>query len=702
MTLMEKHNQIVQFLWDIANLLWGALPKSEHQNVILPFTVLRRLDYALADTKAKVLAQDKKLRDAGLENREQALCRTSGFAFYNTCPMSYDDLLGDPDHLTRNLKKYVAGFSENVQEIFRRFRFDDVIRNLDEVDRLYLIMDKFSETAREDQKGRKTVSVNLKPYHETDNPGGLSNHDMGMVFEELIRRYNEDINENPGEHYTPRDIIRLLVNLVLSLDKELPKTPKIRRTAGDCCSGTGGMLSTCREEILQHNDSAEVFLFGQELNPRTWAVCRSDMLLMNPGKEDLNNIKLGSTLSNDQLADRHFDYQFANPPYGFEWKPDKDDVEREAARGWHGRFGAGLPRISDGQLLFLQHMVSHMNKEEPSYVGVVFNGSPLFTGDAGSGESQIRRWVMENDLLYALVGLPEQMFYNTGIQTYLWILTNKKPAKSRGKVMLIDASGVQFWTQMGKSVGAKRREITERQRNALLAIFRAYKQDDDVVRIFPSTEFGYRKIQVERPLRLNFCNAPERIGRLREITAFRNLAMSKKRNRKQAAEEETKGRAFQGEIIAALEAMPGTLIQDREIFVATLEKALDEADLKVRAPVKKAIIAALGERDETAEICRDPNGDPEPDPDLRDHENVPLGKDVDAYFDEEVRPHVPDAWIDRNYTDSMDGEVGKVGYEVNFNRYFFKYEPPRELADIDRDIREAEQNILSMLKEVMG
>ncbi len=700
MTTTEKHSQIVQFLWDIANLLWGALPKSEHQNVILPITVLRRLDYALAETKAKVLATDQKLREAGLENRDQALCRTSGFAFYNTCPMSYDDLLGDPDFLARNLKKYVAGFSENVQEIFRRFRFDDVIRNLEEVGRLFLVMDKFSETAREEQKGKK-INVNLKPYHETKNPGGLSNHDMGMVFEELIRRYNEDINENPGEHYTPRDIIRLLVNLVLSLDKEMPKTPKIRRTAGDCCCGTGGMLSTCREEILKHNDSAEVFLFGQELNPRTWAVCRSDMLLMNPGKEDLNNIKLGSTLSNDQLADRHFDYQFANPPYGFEWKPDQGDVEREAARGWHGRFGASLPRISDGQLLFLQHMVAHMNQNEPSFVGIVFNGSPLFTGDAGSGESQIRRWILENDLLYALVGLPEQMFYNTGIQTYLWILTNRKPPKSRRKVMLIDASGPQFWTQMPKSVGAKRRLISDAQMAALLAIFKRYS-DSETVRVLPSTAFGYRKIQVERPLRLNFSNAPERIERLRTSTAFGNLAVSKKRDKDQKAKEEKEGRELQAKIIDALAAMPPDRIKDREAFRTRLESAFDKADLKLSAPIQKAILAALGERDETAEICRDKNGDPEPDPELRDHENVPLGKDVDEFFAEEVRPHVPDAWIDTHYVDPMDGQVGKVGYEINFNRFFFKYEPPRDLADIDRDIRAAEQNILALLKEVMG
>lgn len=691
MTLNEKHSRIVQFLWDIANLLWGALPKSEHQNVILPFTVLRRMDYALAPTRQKVLERNRKLKEAGLENRDQALCRTSGFAFYNTCPMSYDDLLGDPAHLNRNLKTYIAGFSENVQEIFRRFRFDDVIRNLDEVGRLYLVADRFNEKSK----------VNLRPYDAKENPEGLNNHDMGMVFEELIRRYNEDINENPGEHYTPRDIIRLLVNLVLSLDRDLPKTDQIRRTAADCCCGTGGMLSVCREEILQHNASAEVFLFGQELNPRTWAVCRSDMLLLNPGKEDLNNIKLGSTLSNDQLADRRFDYQFANPPYGFEWKADKDDVEREAERGVNGRFGAGLPRISDGQLLFLQHMIHHMNEKETSYVGIVFNGSPLFTGDAGSGESEIRRWILENDLLYALVGLPEQMFYNTGIQTYLWILTNRKPARARGKVMLFNASGPDFWRPMPRSIGAKRREIAEDQRRTIVERFIAWT-DDPVIRIFPYTEFGYRKIQVERPLRLKFSNAPERIERLREQAAFKNLATSKKRNKAAKEKEEAEGRKMQERIIAALKSLPKELVKDRDPFLLRLDAVMEANNLPMRAPLKKAILAALGERDETAEICRDTNGDPEPDTELRDYENVPLGKDVREYFDEEVRPHVPDAWINEYYTDAKDGGIGKVGYEINFNRYFYQYESPRDLEEIDRDIREVEQNIVAMLKEVMG
>lgn len=695
-----KHNQMVQFLWDIANLLWGALPKSEHQNVILPFTVLRRLDYALADTKKKVLAAEAKLKAGGLDNRHEALCRTSGYAFYNICPMSYEDLLGDPDTLTKDLKRYIAGFSENVREVFQRFRIEDTIRNLNEVGRLYQVMQKFGETSRDDKTASGKLRVNLRPYDEKENPEGLSNHDMGMVFEELIRRYNEDINENPGEHYTPRDIIALLVGLVIDLDPDLAKTPSIRRTAADCCCGTGGMLSTSREEIHKINPTADVYVFGQELNPRTWAVCRSDMLLMNPGKDDLNNIKLGSTLSNDQLSDRHFDYQFANPPYGFEWKVDKDAVELEARRGFHGRFGAGLPRISDGQLLFLQHMISHMNAVSPSYVGVVFNGSPLFTGDAGSGESEIRRWVLENDLLYALVGLPEQMFYNTGIQTYLWILCNRKPEASRGKVLLLDASGPEFWTPM-KSVGAKRRLINEEQRAQILALYKGYAEGEHT-RVFPGTAFGYRKIQVERPLRMNFEASAERIDRLRTQGVFAKLAEGTKRNPEQRKQQIEEGKAIQAAILKMLEGMPRGRLMDRAVFLEKLEKACQKAKLTFKAPMRNAIVDALGEKDPEAEICRDKKGEPEADGDLRDHEYIPLGQDVEAYFEEEVRPHVPDAWIDRSYADWKDHGVGKVGYEINFNRHFFKYEEPPKLEEIDAQIREREQNILRLLKEVMG
>jgi type I restriction enzyme M protein len=692
MSANEKHSAVVSFLWDIANQLWGAMTKSEHQNVILPFTVLRRLDYALEPTKAKLLQEAERMKAQGLENPSDHLCRTTGYAFYNTSPFTFDTLLDEgPTHLDRNLRQYINGFSENVQEIFRKFRFDDVIRNLVEVDRLFVVMSKFNEKSK----------LNLRPYDAKTNPAGLTNHDMGMVFEQLIRRYNEDINENPGEHYTPRDIIRLLVSLVISLDQSLRTSSNPPRTVSDCCSGTGGMLSVGREEILRVNPKAKVQLFGQELNPRTWAVCLSDMLLMTPERGFFYDIRLGSTLSNDAHADRRHDYQFANPPYGFEWKVDREAVEREAERKSYGRFGVGLPRISDGQLLFLQHMVWHMNPNDPSYVGIVFNGSPLFTGDAGSGESEIRRSILERDLLHALVALPVQMFYNTPIQTYLWILCNRKPTKMRGKVMLLDCSGDEFWTELPKSVGAKRRTISDEQRATILKLFKTAEAGEHV-KIFDSRDFGYRRIQVERPLRLNFQPSPERLALLRESATFQNLARSDKRREEDRKSDEAAGRKLQKDILRSLETLPGDLLKDRSIYQGRLDAALASAGLALKKPVLKAILAALGERDETAEICRDTNGDPEPDSELRDYENVPLHEKIEDYFDREVRPHVPDAWINEEFTDEQDGKVGKVGYEINFNRFFYRYTPPRAPEAIDADIRTVEKRILDKLKEVMG
>jgi type I restriction enzyme M protein len=690
MSSSAKQSKIVAFLWDLANLLWGTMPKSEHQNVVMPFTVLRRLDYTLQPTREKVLKMEASLKEKGLKDRSEALRRTSGFAFYNTCPFSYDDLLNDEAHIRRNLQKYIAGFSDNVQEIFQRFKFNDVIRDLDEVGRLYQVVSKFNEKSK----------LNLAPFDEKENPDGLNNHDMGGVFEELIHRYNEDINENPGEHYTPRDVIRLLTNLVLSLDTELAKTPGISRTIGDCCCGTGGMLSTAREVINDINPDARTYLFGQELNPRTWAVCRSDMMMFSPEAQDLDNIKLGSTLSNDQLSDRRFDYQFVNPPYGFKWDADKKEVEAEYKRGHFGRFTAGLPRISDGQLLFLQHMINHMNEGDPSYIGVVYNGSPLFTGDAGSGESEIRRWVLENDYLYALVSLPGNMFYNTPIDTYLWILTNHKPAKSKGKVMLFDASGKEYWTQRAKSVGDKRRDISKGQQKDILKQFKAYK-DSGHIQIHDSTTFGYRKVQVERPLRLSFEVTNETLAELQEIRAFANLGNSTKRKPEVREAEEKEGRAFQKEILKELKSLPSGKVMDREIFLGRLDAGLKEAELKIKAPVRKAIIEALGERDEKAEICLDKNGDPEPDTQLRDHEYVPLGTCIYDYFEREVLPHVSDAWINEEFRDEQDGEVGKVGYEINFNRYFYQYQAPRSLEAIDGDLQASEKNIVRLLREVV-
>ena len=448
------------------------------------------------------------------------------------------------------------------------------------------------------------------------------------------------------------------------------------------------------------NPKADVHLFGQEVNPQTFAVCKSDLFMKSADGKDAEHVLFGSTLSEDRHAGRRFDYLIANPPYGKVWKRDQEAVTTVHERGEAGRFGAGLPRISDGQLLFLQHMLTHMKQpsDDGSRVAIIMNGSPLFTGDAGSGESEIRRWVLENDWLEALVALPEQMFYNTGIATYVWVLTNRKARERRGKVQLIDATS--FWTLMRKSLGDKRREIPPAKAAEILAIHEAFA-DGAHSKLFPTTHFGYRKITVERPLRLNFQATPERIARLDAEPGFRNLAVSKKKpGSKAAVAEEAAGKAEQEEIRAVLRALPGRLLKDRLQFLAALEASAGKPGVRFAAPTRKAILSALSERDETAEICRDAEGNPEPDPELRDYENVPLGERIEDYFAREVAPHLPDAWINTAVRDDKDGQVGKAGYEINFNRYFYRYVPPRALEQIEADIRTAEKEIVQALGEV--
>jgi type I restriction enzyme M protein len=729
---IENIRRIASFLWEVAQDLHGAVAKSENQNIILPLTVLRRLDYALAPTKEKVLATEEKLKAKGLENRHDALCRAAGFAFYNVSPITFDSLLDDDANLARRLKSYINGFSENVREIFHRFRFDDAIRILDEVGRLYLVLTRFNEKSR----------INLAPKSE-ENPDGLANHEMGTLFEQLIRRFNEDINQNPGEHFTPKDVIRLLVRLVLTLDSDLAANPTATRTVADPACGTGGIVTIAREEIRKVAPQSRIHIFGQKINPRTWAVCKSDLLLLDPTEPDRDTIKLGSTLAKDQFGKATFDLQFANPPYGYKWEADKDAVTAEAKLGHYARIGAGLPRISDGQLLFLQHTLHHVNQDAPSHIGIVFNGSPLFTGEAGSGESEIRRWILEHDWLVALVALPEQMFYNTGIQTYLWILTTHKSKKQKGKVMLFDASGESFWKKLPKAIGDKRRTIEDSE-NQILRQFESWKENDHI-KVFPSTAFGYRRIQIDRPLRLNFQVSTERLARLQTTKAFAELASSKKKDKASRDAEIAEGRELQNDILAALETLGPKLVRSHADFEKRLTKALKAAGLKPKKPVLKAIFDALSERDEEAEpviaetlaVTRaelpqrirraelnqrvpelprygsfhfDHPDDKslvlltryEADNDLKDFENVPLGTDIIDYFEREVLPHAPDAWISPDFTDEKDKAVGKVGYEINFNRHFYTYQPPRPVASIDQDIRQVEKRILKMLKEVMG
>lgn len=679
---MNNHSEIVSFIWSVADLIRDTFKRGKYQDVILPLTVLRRLDCVLVPTKDKVRQRYLELKDKGLKNLGPQLQIASGYSFYNTSKYDFEKLVGDSRNLAANLRNYINGFSENMKEVLYKFDLDNTISKLDEGGLLFLVLEKF-----------KNVDL---------HPDTVSNLQMGYAFEELIRKFNEALNENPGEHFTPREVIRLMVNLVLSQDTEALSENHIVRTVYDPCCGTGGMLTISKQRITEINQNAEVHLFGQESQPETFAVCKSDLYMKSIDGRDAENIAFGSTLSKDQHTDKRFDYMLANPPYGKDWKRDEAAVKAEADRGYAGRFGAGTPRISDGQLLFLQHMLNRMHTVQKdgtglSRVAIVMNGSPLFTGDAGSGESEIRRWILENDWLEAIVALPEQLFYNTGIATYVWILTNRKSKERKGKVQLIDATS--YWVPMRKSLGDKRREISAKHIQEITKLFTDFKEGEHS-KIFDTADFGYRKITVERPLRLNFQVSPERIERLKEHKTFKNLAVSKKRKEEAKRQEEELGRKEQQKILDMLTTLPDTLFKNREGFLKALDSAIAESGLTVPAPIKKAILTALSERDEDAEVCHDSKGNPEPDSELRDYENVPLKEDIYEYFEREVKPHVPDAWIDEAKRDHKDGEVGRVGYEINFNRYFYTYQPPRPLEEIEADIKKVEKEIMEMIKEV--
>ena len=693
-----NHSQIVSFIWGVADLIRDTFKRSKYQDVILPLTVLRRLDCVLAPAKPKVLAVQARFKGK-LDNLDPQLRRASGYAFYNTSRYDFEKLLADAPHVAQNLRNYIAGFSPNMREVLEKFDFDNTIAKLDEAGLLFLVVQRFGDP-----------QVNL-------HPDAVDNTTMGTIFEELIRKFNEALNENPGEHFTPRDVVHLMVDLLLAGDEQRLRTKGVVLSVYDPCCGSGGMLTIAKEHITAGeirdgerrgdavNPGADTHLFGQEVNPETFAICKSDLFMKSADGRDAENILFGSTLSNDRHAAGYFDYMIANPPYGKDWKRDQDAVQNEHDRGAAGRFGPGLPRISDGQLLFLQHMLAHVKApaQGGSRVAIIMNGSPLFTGDAGSGESEIRRWILENDLLEALIALPEQLFYNTGIATYVWVLTNRKRPARRGKVQLIDATA--FWILLRKSLGAKRREVPFDRKQDILRLLTDFEDGATrkvvVSRVYPTTHFGFRKITVERPLRLDFETSPERIARLDDQRAFANLAVSRKKGDAKAKDEEA-GRKKQAAIRALLRSLPDTLFLDRAVFEGELAEAVRRAKLNLAAPIRKAILSALSERNDEAEICRDRDGRPDPDPELRDSENVPLREDVESFFEREVKPHVPDAWIDANRRDPQDGEVGLVGYEINFNRYFYEYRPPRPLEEIEADIQQVEKEIMAMLREVAG
>lgn len=674
---MNNFGDKVSFIWSVADLLRGPYKPNQYRDVMLPLTVLRRLDCVLESTKDKVLAKLNALKGGSVKNIEPILNRAAAQQFHNTSLLDFNKLKGDPNNIAANLVSYIKGFSSRAREVIEYFDFEPHIEKLDNANRLYLVVKKFAE-------------IDL-------HPDVVSNTEMGYIFEELIRKFNEAANEEAGDHFTPREVIRLMVNLLFSQDNAILTTKGIVRTLYDPACGTGGMLSVSDEYLRELNPDARLEIYGQEYNRCAYATCGSDMMIKS---QSLENIKFGDTFgdgkTSDGLPHHKFDYLLANPPFGVEWKPEADEIRKEYdEQGFTGRFGAGLPWIDDGSFLFLQHMISKMKpvKDGGSRIGIVFNGSPLFTGDAGSGPSNIRQWIIEHDWLEAIIAMPDQLFYNTGIFTYIWIVTNRKEKKRKGKIQLINA--VEFYQKMRKSLGNKRNEISLEQIAEITRIYGEFKESK-YSKVFDNDDFGFRKITVERPLKLSFQATAERIESLKEVKAFVNLAKSKKKKGSKAALAEIQeGQKLQADILKALKTLDADKVyKNRNAFDKDLAAAMKAADIKLPAPVKKAILNTLCERDETAKVCTDRKGDPEPDTELRDYENVPLKEDISEYFKHEVLPHVPDAWIDESKT--------KVGYEIPLNRHFYEYTPPRPLEEIEANIKALEGDIVKMLGEVTG
>ena len=763
-------NNLAAYIWSLADLLRGDFKQSQYGRMILPFTLLRRLEGVLAESKEAVLTEYEKVRKMDLpeEAEEKLLLRTSGgLSFFNISKMDLSKL--GESGIKDNLESYIQGFSKDGREIFEYFNFMEFIGQLNDANLLYKVV----------QKVRKTDL----------SPKAISNHDMGLVFEELIRRFAESSNETAGEHFTPRDIVRLTTSLVFMTDDDALTKPGIIRTIYDPTAGTGGFLSSGMEYVHELNPQAVMRAFGQELNPESYAICKADMLIKG---QDVANIKLGNTLSGDQLYADKFDYMLSNPPFGVDWKKIEQDVKDEnSLKGFGGRFGPGLPRVSDGSLLFLLHLISKLRdgSKGGARIGIILNGSPLFTGGAGSGESEIRRYILEADLLETIVALPTDMFYNTGIATYVWVLSNKKAKARKGKVQLIN--GVNLYGKMRKSLGAKRNVMDDDDIAVITRAFGNFKVIDAREldkppaqksnrgrqsengkieapktfgsKIFNYYEFGYRRITIERPLRESYQSSDERIAELRFAPKPLNAAMKWIYAEYGQSWTDDMGCNLYGQLsehaadirkaikkdFSGLKEKQIKDLLDRKTWVCQKKilhkaKQLQQAigteqfddmngyddvikatGIKLDAKEKKQITAAVSWKNPDAEkvikkVHKKARANPvyglfkvagrvveyKADGDLRDHENVALdpGKPVnelnEAYFAKEVLPHVPEAWIDGRKRDAKDGEIGIVGYEIPFNRHFYVYQPPRDLAEIDADLDKVSGEIMQLLREV--
>ena len=669
-----KNNEA--FIWSVADLLRGQYKPYEYQDVMLPLVVLRRLDCVLEPTKAAVLAKYVEIKDK-FADVDPFLKRESGQEFYNTNKLTMAKLLDDPTQLAGNLRAYIAGFSSEARDILEKFDFDTQISKLDKANLLYLVIGKFAE-------------VDL-------HPDRVSNLEMGYLYEELIRKFSELSNETAGEHFTPREVIKLMVNILFAEDADMLTTPSATRSIFDPACGTGGMLSTAEDYIRQLNPTANAVVFGQEWNPKTYAICRSDMMIKG---QDASNITYGDSLTKDDgHAGKKFDYCLANPPFGVEWKVSEKDVKAEAEQlGFKGRYGAGLPRINDGSFLFLQHMISKMKpvEEGGSRIAIVFNGSPLFTGAAGSGESEIRRWIIENDWLEAVVALPDNLFYNTGISTYFWIVTNRKSPERRGKVQLIDAR--DKFEKMRKALGEKRKQITDSQIAEITKLYSDFTEGSQV-KIFDNESFGYLRITVERPLRVKWV-----------INAASLATVAKSKAFKKYVED---GHATSIDEIYGETGHFGSLYDQWFDSEEEMAEALgaDHHGGGVPFELFNEMLKA-SQQPHPDGVLVTKKGNPVADSDLRDNENVPLPSGalpwvfdvsdrlqepaftgaIDDYFKSEVLPYVPDAWVDYDKT--------KIGYEIPLTRHFYKYVPPRPLSEIDAEIKQLEAEIQSLLSEV--
>ena len=678
MSLSANVSEKAALIWAIADKLTGVYKPHEYGEVILPLTVIRRFDCILADTKDAVLEKYESVKN--LPMRDVLLRNASGKAFYNTSKFTFERLLDDPDNIEANFRDYLNGFSENVQDILEKFKFDGQITTMSNKGILYIVIKEFT-----------TPKANL-------HPDVISNLEMGYIFEEIIRRFSESHNEDAGQHYTPREVIQLMVNILFYDDNDMLSGNNVAKTIYDPACGTGGMLSVAEEYLHQLNASTELMAFGQELNDQTFAICKADMLIKG---NNADFIKDGNTLSDDQFEGQAFDYVLSNPPFGREWKNEKAAVEAESKRGFAGRFGPGLPAASDGQMLFLLTAISKMKepKDGGSRIAIIHNGSPLFTGDAGSGPSEIRKYILENDLLEAIIALPNDIFYNTGIATYIWVLSNKKAGTKReGKVQLINANGL--YEKRRKALGNKRNDIPE---SAIQEITRLYGDfvESEISKIFDTTDFGYTKITVEQPYRLRFRASYERMKLLLDN---KDTFASKL---KKILEEEFPGKKLHpsilkdGFIVNVLnicadleENKPYKNIDDFQKDFTKIWREKTNVTGEIQPEIIDFISMLFAMENPDADIFRDEKGKPIANPELRDTENVPLKEDIQTYFEREVLPFAPDAWIDE--------KKSKVGYEIPFTRYFYKYEAPKPSAEIMQEILAIEAELDGALAEVFG